>query len=131
MGKSFEHVNSTERKLIVNMKEAGLTWAKIQEITQRSSKTIDKVLREAKKPLSTGVTAVKNQSAAKASKNKKTLLSVLDNPRLPTRGSLPGELQGARSRHGHVAEGGQRAKGGHDGHGEGEGPGYCQCTSVP
>ena len=88
MGKSFEQVNSTERKLIVNMKEAGLTWAKIQEITERSSKTIDKVLRDAKKPLSTGMTAVKKQSAAKASNNNKTLLSVLDNPRLPTRGSL-------------------------------------------
>ena len=44
MGRSFVHVDATEKRLTHNMRKAGLTWSKIQEITERSSDTLQKVL---------------------------------------------------------------------------------------
>ena len=48
MVKGFTHVADREKQLIKNMRKAGLTWTKIQEITGRSSKTIDDVLASKK-----------------------------------------------------------------------------------
>jgi hypothetical protein len=51
MVRSFVHVSEIEKRLTHNMKKAGLTWSKIQEITERSSDTIQKVLAAKCPPL--------------------------------------------------------------------------------
>lgn len=48
MVKGFQHVDSTERRLVKNMAKAKLTWTKIQEITGRSSSTLSEVLKAPK-----------------------------------------------------------------------------------
>ena len=137
MGRSFERVNATERKLILRAKKAGLTLAEIQGITERSSKTIDTVLKEAKTQPSTGVKAATKQFAANLTKknnknNKKTLLSVLDNPQLPARGSLTlANFKALVLALDKLQEKDQRAKGSHYGHGEGDGPRHRRRAGAP
>jgi hypothetical protein len=46
MAKSFVHVDDTERRL---MRESGLTWEKIREITGRGMGTLSKLLVVKKK----------------------------------------------------------------------------------
>lgn len=46
MGKSFVHVDDTERRLIKKMSQQGITWVKIQAITGRSSETLNKILNK-------------------------------------------------------------------------------------
>ena len=44
MVKGYTHVDDTERRLVKNMKQEGLTWAKIESITGRSSSTLERIL---------------------------------------------------------------------------------------
>ena len=46
MGRTFVHVDNTEKRLLHNMKKAGITWAKMQEVTGRSSDTLQQVFSE-------------------------------------------------------------------------------------
>ena len=82
MGKTFTQVDSTEKRLINNMKKCGLTWQKIQEITGRSSKTLQTVFQGGSAGGSKGV-IVKGTKAKSTSNKTKTLLSVLEDPKLP------------------------------------------------
>ena len=52
MVKGYTHVDSTERRLVLNMKAEGLTWDRIEAITERSPGTISSILKSAdeKKP---------------------------------------------------------------------------------
>ena len=89
MGKMFTHVDGTEKRLVTRMQASGLTWAKIQEITGRSSKTLRNVLHGVR-PVAKGrpmkVKGMVKESGKKSKSNKtKTLLSALDDLRL-----LPG-----------------------------------------
>ena len=45
MGRSFVQVDATEKRLTHNMKKAGLTWELMQQITERSSDTLNSVLK--------------------------------------------------------------------------------------
>ena len=49
MAKSFVHVDDTERRLVAKMRESGLTWEKIREITGRGMGTLSKLLVVKKK----------------------------------------------------------------------------------
>jgi hypothetical protein len=44
MGKQYNHVDGTERRLIKNMVKAGVTWEKVQSITGRTPDTSSRVV---------------------------------------------------------------------------------------
>ena len=45
MGKSFTHVDDTERRLVKKMVAAGIPWSQVQKVTGRSSDTIHSILK--------------------------------------------------------------------------------------
>ena len=44
MGKTFKHVDDTERRLVANMVEEGIPWSTIQKVTGRTPDTINSIL---------------------------------------------------------------------------------------
>ena len=45
MGKLYNHVDDTERRLVKNMISAGIPWSQVQKVTQRSRDTIHSILK--------------------------------------------------------------------------------------
>jgi hypothetical protein len=88
MGKKYQQVNDTERRLIKNMQKVGLTWSKIMEITERSSKTVNNVLGQSQAKPSKPIKKDSTKKKGRRSNKTKTLLSVLENPKLPPGGKL-------------------------------------------
>jgi hypothetical protein len=74
MSKCYVHMDSTEKRLIQNMKKAGVSWNKMEEITGRSSGSLSRVLKgpPVKKDGGAG-TKAKNKGGGKA-----TILSKAD-----------------------------------------------------
>lgn len=44
VGKLYNHVDDTERRLVKNMISAGIPWSKVQKVTGRSSDTIHSIV---------------------------------------------------------------------------------------
>ena len=59
MVKSYTHVDDTERRLIQNMHQAGISWPKMLEVTGRSESTLGKMLKDTSCTKKTGVGAPK------------------------------------------------------------------------
>ena len=45
MGKLYNHVDDTERRLVKNMISAGIPWSQVQKVTHRSPDTIHSILK--------------------------------------------------------------------------------------
>ena len=45
MGKTYRQVDDTERRLVKNMRKVNLTWDVIQRITERSSDTLNNIIK--------------------------------------------------------------------------------------
>ena len=54
MGKSFCHVDTTERRLVKNMAKEGVPWSTIQKITGRTPDTINSIIKARGNPTTKG-----------------------------------------------------------------------------
>lgn len=86
MGRKFVHVDETEKRPVHNMKKAGITWVKMQEVTGRSSDTLQNVLSEKCPPHP--ATATKSKKLSGVKKDREHLKFRKESVRVKPRGII-------------------------------------------